>query len=408
MVSMFNPRLTETLTDFPFARLNALIAPIAPPAHLSMINLAVGEPQGAMPAFARQIVTDEIDGWNKYPPNQGHSRSQPRHRRMARPALPAAPRACFDPAQHVIPTARQQGRRSTSSPRWRRRSRRAAASRSWRCPTRSIRPISAAPVLSGAEPLLVNANAETGFLPDFLSIDEATWDADGGGLSLLARQSAGRDRQPRLSAEAYRLVPAARRRAGGRRVLRRDLHRSRRRSARLEAALAMDTTGGKDPFRNVAVFHSLSKRSNAAGLRSGFMAGDPRLVAMLLRWRTYGGPQIPFAVQKASAALWREETHPLRDARVVPQELPRRRADPAQPLRLLHAGRRLLPVARRRRRRGGHAPAVGRGASQRCCPAPTSAARPTGINTAERYIRVALVHDEKTTREAMTRLAAVL
>ncbi len=55
---MFNPRLTETLTDFPFARLNALIAPITPPAHLSMINLAVGEPQGAMPAFARQIVAE--------------------------------------------------------------------------------------------------------------------------------------------------------------------------------------------------------------------------------------------------------------------------------------------------------------------------------------------------------------
>jgi hypothetical protein len=53
MVSMFNPRLTDTLTDFPFARLNALIASITPPAHLSMINLAVGGPQGAMPAFAR-------------------------------------------------------------------------------------------------------------------------------------------------------------------------------------------------------------------------------------------------------------------------------------------------------------------------------------------------------------------
>ncbi len=44
---MFNPRLTETLTDFPFARLNSLIAPITPPAHLSMINMSVGEPQGA-------------------------------------------------------------------------------------------------------------------------------------------------------------------------------------------------------------------------------------------------------------------------------------------------------------------------------------------------------------------------
>jgi len=61
MVSMFNPRLTETLSDFPFARLNALLAPIAPPPHLGMINMAVGEPQGAMPAFARQIVNDEVE-----------------------------------------------------------------------------------------------------------------------------------------------------------------------------------------------------------------------------------------------------------------------------------------------------------------------------------------------------------
>ena len=58
---MFNPRLTETLTDFPFARLNTLLAPIAPPAHLSLINMSVGEPQGAMPAFARQIVMDEVE-----------------------------------------------------------------------------------------------------------------------------------------------------------------------------------------------------------------------------------------------------------------------------------------------------------------------------------------------------------
>src|ERR1043165_8534540 len=68
---MFNPRLTDQLTDFPFARLNALLAPITPATHLGLINMSVGEPQGAMPAFARQIVNDEIDGWNRYPPNQG-------------------------------------------------------------------------------------------------------------------------------------------------------------------------------------------------------------------------------------------------------------------------------------------------------------------------------------------------
>ena len=109
---MFNPRLTETLTDFPFARLNALIAPIAPPAHLSMINMSVGEPQGAMPTFARQIVNDEIDGWNRYPPNQGLpdlnlAIVEWLSRRYRLPA------GLLDPAQHVIPTA---GRRSPRGP----------------------------------------------------------------------------------------------------------------------------------------------------------------------------------------------------------------------------------------------------------------------------------------------------
>ena len=51
---MFNPRLTETLSDFPFARLNSLLAPIAPPESVALINMSVGEPQGAMPASVEQ------------------------------------------------------------------------------------------------------------------------------------------------------------------------------------------------------------------------------------------------------------------------------------------------------------------------------------------------------------------
>jgi aspartate/methionine/tyrosine aminotransferase len=169
----------------------------------------------------------------------------------------------------------------------------------------------------------------------------------------------------------------------------------------------MDTTGGKDPFRNLAVFHSLSKRSNAAGLRSGFMAGDPRLVAMTLRWRTYGGPQIPFAVQKASAALWREETHPIQTREWYTKNF--RVAE-----QILH------------NRFGYYTPGggfflwldVGDGeeatrklwgeAHVKVLPGAYVCRETNGINTAERYIRVALVHDEKTTREAMTRLASVL
>ena len=175
----------------------------------------------------------------------------------------------------------------------------------------------------------------------------------------------------------------------------------------LEAALEIDETGGQDPFRNLTVFHSLSKRSNAAGLRAGFVAGDPKLVAMVLRWRTYGGPQIPFAVQKAAAALWNEETHPL-----ATREWYRKNFKIAE--QILH------------NRFGYYTPGGGfflwldvgdgeeatrklwREAHVKVLPGAYACRETDGVNTAERYIRVALVHDEKTTREGLSRLAAVL
>jgi N-succinyldiaminopimelate aminotransferase len=57
------------------------------------------------------------------------------------------------------------------------------------------------------------------------------------------------------------------------------------------------------------VFHSLSKRSNAPGLRSGFVAGDARLVGEFLRYRTYHGCAMPPATQAASTRAWQDEAH---------------------------------------------------------------------------------------------------
>jgi aspartate/methionine/tyrosine aminotransferase len=64
-----------------------------------------------------------------------------------------------------------------------------------------------------------------------------------------------------------------------------------------------------DGFDNVVVFHSLSKRSSAAGLRSGFVAGDPKLIGHYSHLRSYGGCQVPLPVQAAAAALWQDEAH---------------------------------------------------------------------------------------------------
>jgi aspartate/methionine/tyrosine aminotransferase len=401
---MFNPRLSETLTDFPFARLNALLGPIAPPAHLPLINMSVGEPQGAMPAFARQIVNDEIDGWNRYPNNQGLPEIYTaicewltRRYRL--------PKGLLDPARHVHPTAGSKEGvyiiATVATPQQKGGSKPIVA-----LPNPFYQAYLGGAVLSGAEPLLVNAPQSNGFLPDYERLDEATWKR----LSVVYLCSPANP-QGAIASRDYlqTLIRLCRKHDA---VLAVDecyaeIYTGAAPPGALEAALEIDETDGKDPFRNLAVFHSLSKRSNAAGLRSGFMAGDPKLVAMVLRWRTYGGPQIPFAVQKASAALWREETHPLETRRWYARNF--KVAE-----QILH------------NRFGYYTPGGGfflwldvgngeeatrtlwREAHVKVLPGAYACRETDGVNTAERYIRVALVHDEKTTREGLSRLASVL
>ncbi len=401
---MFNPRLTETLTDFPFARLNSLLAPIAPPSHLAMINMSVGEPQGAMPAFARQIVMDEVDGWNRYPPNQGL------------PELNQAicdwltrryklPKGLLDPNRHVHPTAGSKEGvyiiSSVATPQEKGGGKPMVA-----LPNPFYQAYLGGAVMSGAEPLLVNAPQSNGFLPDYESLDEATWKR----LTVVYLCSPANPQGAIASVDyLQRLLRLCRKHDT---VLAVDecyaeIYTDQPPPGALAAALAMDETAGKDPFRNLAVFHSLSKRSNAAGLRSGFVAGDPKLVAMVLRWRTYGGPQIPIAVQKASVALWNEETHP-----VETREWYRRNFRIAE--QMLH------------NRFGYYTPGGGfflwldvgdgeeatrklwREAHVKVLPGSYACRETNGVNTAQRYIRVALVHDEKTTREGLGRLAQVL
>lgn len=66
---------------------------------------------------------------------------------------------------------------------------------------------------------------------------------------------------------------------------------------------------GVDDYRNCLVFHSLSKRSNLPGLRSGFAAGDAALLATFLLYRTYHGSAMPLHHQEASIAAWGDEQH---------------------------------------------------------------------------------------------------
>jgi aspartate/methionine/tyrosine aminotransferase len=72
----------------------------------------------------------------------------------------------------------------------------------------------------------------------------------------------------------------------------------------LQAAAGMSSAGGV--FDGLLVFHSLSKWSNAAGLRSGFVAGDPRLIEAFTRLRSYAAAGTPLPALAAATALWRD------------------------------------------------------------------------------------------------------
>ena len=78
--------------------------------------------------------------------------------------------------------------------------------------------------------------------------------------------------------------------------------------ANCPGALAVAAATGADPER-VAVFHSLSKRSNLPGLRSGFVAGGPQSIARIRQLRSFAGAPLPLPIQAVSQAAWEDEAH---------------------------------------------------------------------------------------------------
>lgn len=84
----------------------------------------------------------------------------------------------------------------------------------------------------------------------------------------------------------------------------------------LQAAANMGNTG----YKNCVVFHSLSKRSNLPGLRSGFVAGDKNVISTFLKYRTYHGSAMAEPVQKASIAAWSDESHVVANRKLYQQK----------------------------------------------------------------------------------------
>ncbi|MGH7112477.1 MAG: aminotransferase class I/II-fold pyridoxal phosphate-dependent enzyme, partial [Stellaceae bacterium] len=259
-----------------------------------------------------------------------------------------------------------------------------------------------AATMAGAEPVFLDAVRENGFMPDLASIPAATLER-----TALCYLCSPANPQGTIATLDYlkRAIALARRYDF---VLAIDecyaeIYDGAPPPGGLEACAALG-----QGLANVLVFHSLSKRSSAPGLRVGFVAGDPALIGRFLHLRNYGGCQVPLPLQAAAAALWRDEAHVIEN-----RVRYRRKFDLAAAALDGRAGFY--------RPQGGFylwlevgdgaraAAALWREAAIRVLPGGYIARPgPGGDNPGERYIRLALVHDEATLETALARMRRVL
>jgi len=161
----------------------------------------------------------------------------------------------------------------------------------------------AAALAVGAEPVPVPATAETGFLPDYAALPPAVLDR----VTLAYVCSPSNPQGAVADAACWRGLLALAERHDFRIVADEcygEIYRDTPPPGALETAVA----AGADPER-VVIYHSLSKRSNAPGLRVGFAAGGPRTIEALRQLRAYGGAPVPLPLQRAATALWQDEAH---------------------------------------------------------------------------------------------------
>ena len=392
--------ILDHLTDYPFDRLRVLLRDVDPPAGRPPIHMQIGEPQHAPPKFIGPILVDDMAEWGRYPPPNGPETLREAIAQWLSKRY-GLPDGMIDPAHNIAVVS---GTREAlfmaallAVP-----EQKAGAKPVVLMPNPFYQVYVGGAAMARAETVLVPAGPETGFQPDFAALDPAILER-----TALAYLNSPANPQGSIANMAM-LESAVRLARQYEFVLAVDECYSEIYTADAPPGGLAACASLADGCRNVLAFHSLSKRSNVPGLRSGFVAGDGDLIALLLRLRQYGGAQLPLPVMNASEALWRDEAH-VEHSRALYREK-------------FDLALEILGGAFAASRPGGAFYLwldVGDGeaaarrlwaeAGIRVLPGAYLAQTDAGGgNPGKNYIRVALVHDIETTRDAVNRIRETL
>jgi len=382
----------------PFVRLAELLAGVSP--GKPAINLSVGEPQHPIPPFVLPVITTHLNDFGRYPAGKGTERLRcaasdwlRRRYRLSRALDPDAEVLVLNGTREGLFLAAIAARRFVGP-----RSGRPAIL----IPNPFYAAYSAGASAADCEPIYLPTTKATGFLPDLKTLTP----------ELLARTVAmylasPSNPQGAVADPAYLAELVALARRFGFLVFSDECYSE---IYSHQAPCGMLEAAGSD-LANVVVFQSLSKRSNLPGLRVGFIAGDRRFLAKFLDLRNVAAPQVPVPLQEVAAAAYADEAHVEDNRRLYSQkfDLADQIIGPRYDYRRPAGGFFLwLDVASL----GGSEAAtlkLWRDAGVRVLPGRYIARdQSDGSNPGANYIRVAMVHDNATTAEALHRLVAVL
>lgn len=294
-----NPDLAQ-LQPYPFERLRQLCLGVSPAPTFREIRLSIGEPQHATPLLIQQALAENLAGLAQYPTTQGTQSLREAigywiARRYDVPLLDTETQilpvngsreALFAFAQTVIDRTRPQAKVV--------------------CPNPFYQIYEGAALLAGAEPIYLNTLPENGFTMDWTALAESVWRD----VQLVYVCSPANPTGNVMTLESWRALFALADRHDF--VIASDECYSEiynDESVPPLGALTAAKKLGRDDYRHLVVFSSLSKRSNVPGLRSGFVAGDAEILKRFLLYRTYHGGAMNPAVQAASIAAWSDEAH---------------------------------------------------------------------------------------------------
>ncbi len=290
------PERFSNLPAYAFPRLRALLDSHDPGGE--PINMTIGEPKHAFPAWVPEVIAENAAGFGKYPANDGTTDLQAAiagwlQRRYG---------VTVDAGSQVLPlNGTREGLFNACialCP-----EEKNGATPIVLTPNPFYQVYAVAAVSVGAEPVFVPATDATGNLPDYSSLSDEVLNR-----TAVAYICSPANPQGAVASEAYwrELIGLAEHYDF--QIFADECYSEIYRETPPPGALEVAAKMGADPER-VVLFNSLSKRSNLPGLRSGFAAGGPESLKRMKQLRAYAGAPLPEPLQAVAARAWSDEEH---------------------------------------------------------------------------------------------------